>query len=249
MESLIDMQEELYISAGPCLIVGGGEIDMEWARGFAASIPSAMTIACDSGIMFFYENGKQCPDLFVSDDDSADPEMIEYYADKEQTLKHALPVQKDMTDSEEALKIALQAGCDPIYMIGMTGGRLDHTLGNIQMLHKAADAGVHAYLIDAHSRALLVSAAEDAAYEGGAGIGQGAGRVIRLHKDKAYGQYFSLFALGGPVSALTITGAAYPLKNATLTGADSIGVSNQFAEDEVVISFEKGYLLIVESRD
>lgn len=109
MESLIDMQEELYISAGPCLIVGGGEIDMEWARGFAASIPSAMTIACDSGIMFFYENGKQCPDLFVSDDDSADPEMIEYYADKEQTLKHALPVQKDITQAQSPPKRILRS--------------------------------------------------------------------------------------------------------------------------------------------
>ena len=231
-------KEQPYITSGPCLIVGGGELDAQWAATYMAAFPSAMTIACDSGIHFFYENGRRCPDLFVSDDDSADPEIVEYYAHKEQTLKHALPVRKDMTDSEEALRIALEADCDPIHLIGMTGGRLDHLIGNIQILRKAADAGVHAYLADPLSRALMVRAGQD-----------GSGRTIELNRDKAYGSTFSLFAVGGPVTGLTLKGAAYPLENAVLPGDSSLGVSNQFAADTVTVSFESGYLLIVESRD
>ena len=60
---------------------------------------------------------------------------------------------------------------------------------------------------------------------------------------------FSLFAIGGQVAGLTIEGAEYPLKDAILFGSDSLGVSNQFEEDEVRISFESGHLLVVESRD
>ena len=223
----------MRISSGPCVIVGGGPLDMEWAKEYVEEIPSPMTIACDKGISFFFENN-WCPDLFVSDDDSADPVMIDWAERKEQALKHPLPVHKDVTDSEEALQIAIEAGCDPIYLIGMTGGRLDHTIGNIQILRQAADAGVHAYLVDEYSRALMVCTGN---------------KEIVLEREKAYGKCFSLFAIGGQVAGLTIEGAEYPLKDAILFGSDSLGVSNQFEEDEVRISFESGHLLVVESRD
>ena len=245
-------------AAVPCLITGGGDLDMDWAREYVASLPPIMTIACDSGIAFFYRNGRQCPDLFVGDDDSADPEMIAYYADKEQTLKTTLPEKKDWTDSEKALMTALEAGCDPIYLIGMTGGRLDHTLGNIQMLRRAADAGAHAYLADAHSRALLVAAQvktngseTDASGQevSEADAAERGPRMITLDREKAYGKYFSLFAVGGPVTGLCVEGAAYPLADAVLIGDSSLGVSNEFADEQVHISFDSGYLLIVESHD
>ena len=250
---------EARLSGGPCLIVGGGELDHAWAREYAAALPHAMTIACDAGISFFYENGKRCPDLFIGDNDSADPEMIAHYADKEQTLKTELPVHKDWTDSEKALMTALEAGCDPIHLIGMTGGRLDHTIGNLQMLRRAALSGVHAYLADPHSRALMVSAPadvqpedgqpEDGQPEDGRPEEVQTGRQITLNREKAYGSYFSLFAVGGPVTGLSVTGAEYPLDRAVLPGDSSLGVSNQFADDEVHISFDTGHLLIVESKD
>ena len=236
---------DVRISSGPCLIVGGGSLDMEWANAYVQELGSAMTIACDSGISFFYHNGYACPDLFVGDYDSADPEMVAFYAEKEQTLKVQLPVRKDLTDSEKALITALEAGCDPIHLIGMTGGRLDHTLGNIQMLRRAADAGVHAYLADPHSRALMVSAASS----GGDTESASSGRTFTLHRDKAYGSYFSLIAVGGPVRNLTIAGAQFPVEDVCLPGTSTLGISNAFAQDEVHISFDSGVLLVVESRD
>ncbi|MBQ4384186.1 MAG: thiamine diphosphokinase [Firmicutes bacterium] len=240
----MSMQDELYVSSGPCLIVGGAKLDEEWARQYVAEIPQAMTIAADSGIDFFYNNGRKCPDLFIGDYDSADPGMVDYYADKEQTLKMTLPTHKDWTDSEKSLMTAIEANCDPIHLIGMTGGRLDHTLGNIQMLRRAADAHVHAYLADPYSRTLMV-AANDADPE----TGVRPVRRITLNREKAYGKYFSLIAAGGPVTGLTVTGAQYNVADAVLAGDSSLGVSNEFAEDEVHISFDSGYLLIVESRD
>ena len=251
-----------------CLIVGGGELDTVWAQGFAAMHPDAMTIACDSGIRFFRDIF-ECPDIFVGDFDSADPELVSYYEEKEQTLMHPLPVHKDVTDSEEALHIALAAGCDPIYLIGMTGGRLDHTLGNIQMLRQAARAGVRACLIDPLTRAYIVSADHPSgavlsyasALETSDPIDTGIGEQqmsedrsedlceLRLHRDSAYGQYFSLVPIGGPVTGLTIKGAEYPLTDALLPGDNSLGISNQFADDEVAISFRSGELLVIESRD
>lgn len=255
-----------------CLIVGGGELDKIWAQGFAAMHPDAMTIACDSGIRFFRDIF-ECPDIFVGDFDSADPELVSYYEEKEQTLMHPLPVHKDVTDSEEALHIALAAGCDPIYLIGMTGGRIDHTLANVQMLRQAARAGVRAFILDPLTRAYIISAASSSdpvssymsvkEFESvnSDPVGAEAGKQptsgyhsddpceLNILRDCTYGDYISLVPVGGPVIGLTITGAEYPLTNANLTGDNSLGISNQFSDDEITISFRYGDLLVIESRD
>ena len=232
------MYDDMTISAGACLIVGGGWLDDDWASAYAAGIDSPMTIACDSGISYFYENGRKCPDLFIGDYDSADEEMVSYYMDKEQTLKHPLPVHKDVTDSEEALHVALEAGCDPIVMIGMSGSRIDHTMANITMMVQAARAGRTVYMADPNNRVRAVCA--DPAKEQ---------TTVILSKGQAYGDYFSLFALGGEVTDLSIKGAEYCLDHAVLTGDSSLGVSNRMIDQDVVITFGSGVLLIVEAKD
>lgn len=232
-----------------CVIAGGGELDMTWAQGFMAMHAEAMTIACDSGIRLFRDIG-ECPDIFVGDFDSADPETVAYYKEKEQTLMHPLPVHKDVTDSEEALHIALEAGCDPVYMIGMTGGRLDHALANVCLLRQAAAADAKAYLIDHRCRAHVVvctDGSDEAADDTGSDCRNL--RTVELSRDRAYGDYISLIPLGGPVTGLTITGAEYPLEGAALTGTDSLGISNRFADDTIKISFTGGELLIIEARE
>ena len=254
------MCETSMKTTGSCVIAGGSILDMTWAQGFLGMHADAMTIACDSGIQLFSEGGK-CPDIFVGDFDSADPETVAYYKEKEQTLMHPLPVHKDVTDTEEALHIALEAGCDPIYLIGMTGGRIDHTLANVCLLRQAAAAGVRAYLLDPYCKAYAVMPGDGAGCTGGGtdstdADGNGgydsntAGRCcVQLAADRAYGDYISLIPLGGPVTGLTITGAEYPLKDAVLAGKDSLGISNRLTDDVMTISFTDGELLIIEARD
>ena len=72
---------------------------------------------------------------------------------------------------------------------------------------------------------------------------------LNILRDCTYGDYISLVPVGGPVIGLTITGAEYPLTNANLTGDNSLGISNQFSDDEITISFRYGDLLVIESRD
>ncbi len=70
-----------------------------------------------------------------------------------------------------------------------------------------------------------------------------------LKKEETYGPYFSVFPLGQEVYNFSITGAKYPLKNHTLTAYDSLCVSNQIEEDQVVISFMDGIVVLMETRD
>ena len=54
---------------------------------------------------------------------------------------------------------------------------------------------------------------------------------------------------GEEVYGFSIKGAKYPLDNHTLIPYDSLCVSNQFQEDEVTISFMKGIVILMETKD
>ena len=66
-----------------------------------------------------------------------------------------------------------------------------------------------------------------------------------------YGPYFSVFPLGEIIYGFNITGAKYPLRDHTLTPYDSLCVSNEIAEgeDEAVIDYSGGTVILMETRD
>ena len=74
-------------------------------------------------------------------------------------------------------------------------------------------------------------------------------REVRLKRRNAFGKYFSLFPFGGEVEDLTIRGAKYPLNHHHLLPNDSLCVSNEIAEDELVITFAYGTLILMETKD
>ena len=72
---------------------------------------------------------------------------------------------------------------------------------------------------------------------------------ITLERKSAFGKYFSLFPLELPVDDLSITGAKYPLKDHFMKPDDSLCVSNEFAAEEVTISFAFGKVILMETKD
>ena len=79
-----------------------------------------------------------------------------------------LPVAKDVTDTEAALRLAVERGADDMVVFGALGGpRLDHLVGNLLLLASDWLTGHPVRLIDEWHEAFL--AAGDAALAGGAG--------------------------------------------------------------------------------
>ena len=74
-------------------------------------------------------------------------------------------------------------------------------------------------------------------------------KELSLEKDKQFGKYVSLIPFGGNVEGLTLKGMKYPLDNYNLGGFNSLGISNEIVDDTALITFEKGVLLVIESRD
>ena len=213
-----------------CVIISGGSVDDAFALEQMQMIQPEIIIGVDSGLKFLYRN-QIMPTHIVGDFDSVDSDVIAFYKNETQVpIREFNPV-KDASDTEVALKLAIELGAEKVWILGGTGTRLDHVMANIQMLKFALDAGVKAYILDKYNRISLVNG--DAT----------------LLRDKAYGPYFSVFPLGGSISDFNIKGAKYPLSHHTLQPYDSLCVSNQFLEENVEISFPEGTIILMETRD
>ncbi len=213
-----------------CVIISGGSIDDAFALEQIKKIQPELIVGVDSGLKFLYRN-QIMPTHIVGDFDSVDPTVIAFYKNETQVPIQEFDPVKDASDTEIALKLAIELGAELIWILGGTGTRLDHVMANIQMLKFALDVGVKAYILDKHNRISLVE------------------REIVLEKEEAYGPYFSVFPLGGNIQDFNIKGAKYPLSNHTLQPYDSLCVSNQYLEEQVEISFRNGTIILMETRD
>lgn len=212
------------------VIVSGGSIDAPFALEQIKKITPDIIIGVDRGLAFLYHN-HIIPTHIVGDFDSVESSVIGYYKTETNIpIREFNPV-KDASDTEIAVRLAIELEVEALWIFGGTGTRLDHVMANIQVLKIAHDAGMKAYIVDPYNRISLVE------------------KEIYLSKKDAFGRYFSIFPLGGIVAGLNIEGAKYPLSNHTLMPYDSLCVSNQFLKEGVHITFSNGIVILMETRE
>lgn len=224
------------------IVVSGGNIDDEFAcriieeqqkagfEGISEGQQGAVLIAADAGMEFFYRKGIK-PDIIVGDFDSAGSETLSYFRSQPNIRIQELNPVKDDTDTESAIRLAISMGAEQITLLGATGSRLDHVLGNIELLGIGLGADIPIVLLDSHNRICMIDSG------------------ITLRKKEQFGTYVSLLPYTSEVKHLTLRGFKYPLFDYCLKGFCSLGVSNEIAEEEAVIEFDGGILLVVESKD
>lgn len=211
------------------LLVAGGAIDYEFAAQYCQNHKFDFIIGIDGGARFLYrENIK--PDLIVGDFDSLDAQILSCYQEMGIEMLRFNP-EKDETDTQLALSVAMERGCQEIELLGATGTRLDHVIANIQILAQAARRGVMAWIIDAHNRIHLAKKNET------------------IYKSEQFGSYVSFFPLTTMVEGLTLKGFAYPLKDAVIGSDVSLTVSNEIMEEIATVSYKDGLLIMIESKD
>lgn len=195
-----------------------------WLEGDLSSgqiLPGDCVIAADRGAIHCSNAGIE-PDFCIGDFDS----LEEGESVPENAIRY--PAEKDDTDVALAIKLALSLGLDDIMLLGGVGGRLDHTIANLQLLRFAASREASLTILSGSERArLLLPGTHELP----------AGTCRR----------FSLFAYAPAVAQLTIRGAKYDLEDASLTDIFPLGVSNETLPDSPVrISFSAGQLLLIE---
>ncbi len=214
------------------LIVSGGKIEEDFALSFYKNTVFDWIIGVDRGLAFLYDH-EILPTHVVGDFDSADPKLEQFYRGKAGIEVRRFNPMKDSTDTQIAIELALELKSTCITMLGSTGSRLDHVLGNIQSMMLAKKAGADCVMLDAHNRIRLIT--EDT--------------VIR--RDEQYGRFVSLLPLTTKVEGVELIGFKYPLHNYTFTstGSAGLGVSNEILDKEAVIRMRSGVLILIEALD
>lgn len=216
---------EEQIKAGKCIVIGAGDLTvnrLDYQSG------TDYLIAVDGGIMYC-QILKEEPDLVIGDFDSVSGEWraaIDAIAASAPEKVMELCPRKDDTDMYAALKKGLEAGYRDFRIYGGTGGRLEHTLANIQCLLFLKHHGATGYIMDG-SGMMLVLENESVAFR------------------REMEGYLSVFSLGKEARGVTLKGLKYPLDKYTMTNDYPIGISNEFIGEEATVAVEDGQLVLI----
>jgi len=198
-----------------CYIAGAGEFVEDILPGEGDYV-----IAADGGYTSLTSRGIT-PDLVVGDFDS-----LKEIPDHPNIVQS--PVEKDDTDMMLAVKQGLERGYRLFAINGGLGGRLDQTLANIQILAYLAEKDAFGTLLGLDVSIIVIKEGE-----------------VELSVDTTRGKAISVFCHGEKAEGVTLKGLKYPLDNATITNSYPIGTSNEFDDEDVVISVESGTLIIM----
>ena len=220
------------------LIITGGRIDEDFASSFLLKNIYDEVIAVDGGLAFA-DRAKLGITHLVGDFDTIDPLILEKYRYLEEICVHQYVPEKDYTDTDIAVKLAITliqekqetSKDSEIHLLGATGTRLDHVMANLQMLKNIMETGIRGVIIDAYNSIEMICGS------------------TCLKKSDVFGTYMSLVPASQKLQGLTLEGFKYPLLNAETSFGESLCVSNELVEDEGRITIGEGMAWMILSRD
>lgn len=164
------------------------------------------------------------PDLVVGDMDSIDASVRAELVARGGTEFRVAPRDKDESDTELALRAALELEPSEILLTAVLGGRIDHAISNIHLLASVPD----------HIECAIVEPDQSI-------------RLVRRNLDLVgrTGDVVSIVAVGGDAGGVTLTGFQYPLQGATLRQASTLGISNVVCGEKARVSVTEGMLLVI----
>ncbi|MGI6122845.1 MAG: thiamine diphosphokinase [Acetivibrionales bacterium] len=209
------------------LIVGSGSVSDEslliryhqWAD---------LVIAADGGQMHLKKAGLNSHVLLGDFDSINASELAEIKAHNSVELI-TFPKDKDYTDLELAINLAIERGASKIVLLGASGTRLDHTTANIHLLYKLVENNIEGYIEDEHNRIYLINKA--------------------LTIEKQADCKVSILPLPPLAKGVSTKGLTYKLFEADLPFGIGLGISNEFSEQTATISVKDGLLLVFISKD
>lgn len=202
-----------------CYIFGAGERS-QCEISLAAD---DLVIAADGGFDYLNDLGLRA-DLVIGDFDS----VISYDLPSD-CIRY--PKEKDDTDMMLAIKLGLEKGYREFAIYGGLGGRLDHTLANIQALVYLSQKGGAGTL---WSDSCAIRVVTDSTIS------------FNKHDDCNFeGNICSVFSISDICVNVTIQGLKYEISGTNLTYGFPIGVSNEFTGKKVQISVNKGTIAVL----
>lgn len=208
------------MSKKTCYIVGAGEFQTS----FFEPQEGDYVIAADAGYLELLRL-QYVPDVILGDFDSLEEQGIDI-SKVEGSYVIPLPKEKDDTDMLAAIREGMARGYEEFVILGATGGRIDHTIANMQCL---------VFLSRQNCKGKIYGTGYEMQVITGGSIsfpGQKSGLL-------------AVFSIGDTAKGVNLRGLKYELENATITNDYPIGVSNEFIGKPVTIEVKTGSLLII----
>ncbi|MBQ9784387.1 MAG: thiamine diphosphokinase [Clostridia bacterium] len=186
-----------------------------------------LVIAADAGLLTARRMGVHV-DLAVGDFDTLGAPDVE-----KETEVVRLPAEKDVTDTQYAVELALRAGVREIVFVGSLEGRLDHTLsllGILESLWERKEGRVLALATNGKNRVRFF---------------RDSGTIL----PRSQYRYFSVLAADPVVKGVTLEGCKYPLSRAKITRVHQFAVSNEIVGNCALVEVRRGGVFVVESMD
>lgn len=200
-----------------CYVVGAGENDM---LDFTVQ-NGDLVIAADGGLMYLQEKGINA-DLIIGDFDSLPQRPTQANA-------IALNSEKDDTDTLAAIREGIDRGYKTFYIYCGTGGRIEHTIANIQALAFLSQDKMRGYLF---GRDYVITAITNSS----------------ISFDSRCDGYISVFSCSDKATGIYLKGLKYELENAVILNTFPVGVSNEFIGVKSLVTVEAGTLIVVFPR-
>lgn len=115
-------------------------------------------------------------------------------------------------------------------VLGATGSRIDHVLGNISLLGIGLESGTDICIIDTNNRIRM------------------ADKPVTIEKSAQYGRFVSLIAVTDD-NEVSLKGFKYPVTDYSFDRFTSLGISNEIVDDQAVVDIHRGKFIIIESKD
>ncbi len=199
---------------GICYVIGAGEcrkLDFKKEK-------EDLIIAADGGYKHLLSANIK-PDIIIGDFDS-----LKEIPNFDNIIK--LNPIKDITDTDAAVKLGIEKGYKNFIIYGGLGGRLDHSIANIQLVAALSQKKITAVIKGDDTEITAVT--------------DGKINFASSHKG-----YISIFSHSDKCEGVYLKGFKYPLDNAMLTNIFPLGVSNEFTDVESEIIITKGTAIII----
>ncbi len=205
---------------GTCAIVGALDI----AEAHFRAQHFDRVIAADGGFEQLLRM-KAEPDVVVGDFDS-----LGFLPAGRDVRVH--PAEKDESDMELACRVAIEEA-DRLVLYGCLGGRIDHSIANMQLLCGLAQQGARVWAIGRDCVLAALTSRAPLEFEA----------IPAEALNGPYRNFISVFAHGGTARGVVARGLKYVLRGEDLPDATSRGLSNEFTGTPASISLEQGTLL------
>lgn len=201
-----------------CALVGASDFNAEEFCRLDEAGALDYVMAVDGGFAHLESIGRK-PDMAIGDFDSLG------YVPRGLRVVRRSP-HKDESDMELALMRAKAQRFDTVYVFGSLGRRLDHTLANLQLFAGYTEKGMSIIAVDEDS-AVTFLAGPDALEAPAREMGT-----------------VSVFAMNDECTGVFERGLEWELDDYTLTNRTSLGLSNEFKGEAIMIGVEAGTLAV-----